>query len=104
VHIDDFARYVRRAALTWEALRVVYNFVLLVEYVTSPLPLRGIFWFYGLVPFLVIANAFYCFGPLIESYAYVVFDRHMGRGRHWLFGAGLLLSTGVIVFLSRLIP
>ena len=102
--MDETRRYVKGIILAWEKLRVVYNVVLLVDYLVCSLPLWGAFWFQSFAFFAVVANAFYCFGPLLETYACVVLGRRIGRARYLLFGAGLVLSTGVVVTLSRLSP
>ncbi len=94
--MDETARYLKRASLTWEMLRVVYNLVLLAEglwilrKVLAPVFLDGpgvLILLFG-----VVANAFYCLGPLLETYAYVGFAERIGRARYVLFATGLLFS------------
>jgi len=99
--VDETRQYVRGVILAWEKLRVLYTVVLIVEGSVCP----GNLWKHLGAPLIVVANVFYCFGPLVETYACVVFGRRISRGRYLLFGAGLVFSMGVIfMFASGRIP
>jgi hypothetical protein len=105
--MDETARYLKKAWLTWERLRIAYNLVLLVEGLTClfflwqlgkcadhacPALLGG--WTV-VIPFGVAANVFYCLGPLAETYVCVLLGHRLGRARYSLFAAGLLFSMCV---------
>lgn len=111
--MDETTRYLKKACLAWEKLRVVYNALLLVEGLIGLWTLRrlgeradhlcpnvfgpGVWRF--IILFGVVANVFYCVGPLVEAYTSVVLARRMNRGRYVLFVAGLLFSMYVILCL-----
>ena len=104
--MDETVRYVSRACLAWERLRLVYNLVLLVVGLACSWRLRdthlfllGGYWG-GVVLFGTIANVFYCLGPLLETYACALCGREMDRQRYLLFAAGLFLSMRVVVILT----
>lgn len=111
--MDETGRYLERAWLAWEKLRIVYNTVLLVEGLTSVYFLWqldkiadyhyrfGSSWLGFAILFGVVANVFYCLGPLAEACVHRLLGRGMGRARYSLFAAGLLLSTGLIFLLAR---
>ena len=99
--MNETRRYVRGVILAWEKLRVLYTVVLIVQGSVCPWNL----WKHLGALLIVVANVFYCFGPLLETYACVVFGRRTSRGRYLLFGAGLVFSVGVIfMFTSGRIP
>ena len=114
--MDETGRYRKQAWLAWEKLRVVYNLVLLVEGLTwlwpmwevekvteNPYYRMGPFLWGGAILFGVVANVFYCLGPLAEVWAYRVLGWRMGRARYFLFAAGLLFSIVVVFLLGRVI-
>lgn len=110
--MDETVGYLKRAVLDWEALRIVYNIILLAEGLIFLWFLRGLEEASGhvcaaligvwgsIIAFGVIANFMYCFGPVAEVYALSVLGRRLGRGRYLLFAAGLLFSMGVIAALG----
>ena len=111
--MDETARYPKKAWLAWERLRVVYNLVLLVvglpclwllwllqEYVGQSYGFFS-FWCLSTILFGVVANAFYCLGPLAEVGVYRVLRLRIGRARYGSFAAGLLLSIRVILLLAH---
>jgi hypothetical protein len=104
--MDETARYLKRAILTWEVLRGVYNLAFLVQLECSSQLLKLAAQRPGftdpcmvLIVLLGIANAVYSLAPLLEIYACVFHSWRIGRSRYALFAAGLLLSVGVLLFL-----
>ncbi len=100
-------QYLGYVCLTWEKWRLAYNLVLFAEFCLLPLFLReGIAnqaaspgWVRYIVC-AVLANAYYCFGPCLELYAYVLLGRRIGLGRYLLLAMGLLfliLWMGMII-------
>ena len=111
--MDEAVRYLKTVCLTWEKLRVVYNLILFVEALACHMYLRQVLQGFladdqyrlGIILFGVVANMFYCLGPLLETCAYVVLGRRIQRARLLLFAAGLVFSTGLILTLAtELIP
>lgn len=107
--MEETAHYLKGARLAWEKLRIVYNLILLVQGLTCVYflweldkmaqypPYRLGPWWAGAFLFGMVANAFYCLGPLAEVGVYRVLRLRIGRARYLLFAAGLLLSVGVIL-------
>ena len=93
---------IRHSVLRWEALRALYNLVLLIEGLYLSSGLIGTFgvWAYVFRTVMVgvTANTFFSLGPLSETYLSLVGIR-MGRGRYVLFGIGLLFSVLVVLAL-----
>lgn len=110
--MDDTTRYLRVTWLTWVKLLVVYNIVLLVEGLTCLYFLwqlgevvghrcAALLHPWGIINRLAItANLFYLFGPLAETYAFLLLRRGIGRGRYLLFAVGLSLSVSVLIALA----
>lgn len=112
--MDETRQCLRGVILAWEKLRVVYNLVLVVQGLTwvsamcevekvTEKPyyrVSGASWAYAVL-FGMVANAFYCVGPLAEAAAYRLFGWRMARARYFLFAAGLLLSMGLELALLR---
>jgi len=107
---DEIARYLRRTWVTWEALRIPYNLVLLVDGLTWLQLLRllgkytgrhfhvlygGQFWF-PIFLFAIAANGFYLLGALVETYCYLILGLRLDRARGFLFTCGLLFSMYMI--------
>jgi len=95
---------IKRAIVSWEKLRLIYNVVLLLEGLFVSWCVWSIFesslqYVWAVVVFGLTANAFYCMGPLVEVYASVIYGRRLGRYRYLLFAAGLLFSMIVIAYL-----
>jgi|GEM_PF-1302471 len=111
--MDETVPYPKKAWLAWEKLRILYNLVML----GVGLPCLWLLWLleesvgqsYGFFSFWclstglfgVVANAFYCLGPLAEVGVYRVLRLRIGRARYGLFAPGLLLSMGVELALLR---
>jgi len=101
--MDEGTRYLRKACLGWEKLRVVYTLALLFT-ALGPSLLRGkslirmlsdkdvLVW---LALLLVVANGFYCLGPLAEIGLYAFTGRRFGRARYALFAAGFLVMLAL---------
>ena len=110
---DETARYQKQAWLAWERVRIVYNAVLFVQGLTSVYFLWqldkiadyhyrfGSSWVGFAILFGVVANVFYCLGPLAEACVHRLIGRGMVRARYFLFAVGLLLSMGLILLLAR---
>ena len=97
--MNESAQYLRTACLAWEKLRLVYNMFLVVEYLMIPLHIRlyvaeqtavNYLLLYSLC--VVVANGFYCLGPLLEIYTCAILGRQIGRGRYILFATGCIFS------------
>lgn len=93
--------------MPWEKLRIVYNLVLLVQGLTcewflwqfhkiTHYPPRVDSHVAEAIVFAVLANAFYCLGPLAEACVYRALRWRMGLTTYPLFGPGLLLSMCAI--------
>ena len=100
--MNETVRYLRRAYLAWAALWVVYNLLLLAEAFVYPGHVQYVgdqtshrFWIL-VVGFGVLANAFYCLGPLIDVYACVFLGFRLGPDRYLLFAVLLVISTAVV--------
>ena len=89
----------------WELLRLGYNFVLLIIGLALSYKLIPYFGSVGylrnIIIFGAVANVFYCLGPIIELYLYVLGVK-IGKVRYILFGLGLAFSVAVILALSGL--
>jgi hypothetical protein len=112
--MDESARYVKSVRVAWEKSRIIYNAVLLLEGLTwacamwevekvteNPYYRVGGMWSLAIV-FGVVANAFYCLGPLAEVCAYRFLGWRMSRARYLLFAGGLLFSIAVVFFFGHL--
>lgn len=101
--------HLRKIWLTWEKLRILYNYILFSEGVTWLLFLRLLgaitgqgSYLYG--PYLwqsvfiigLFANLFYFLGPLMELLVCVVAGHRAERLRPYLFMAGLFFSMFLI--------
>lgn len=92
---------------SWFRLGLLYNAILLMEglacswdimpWLNSNLALVGGYWGFVFL-FGLVANVFYCLGPLIEGYVLVFLKRPLARARLALWSAGLLFSM-LVVFL-----
>ena len=101
--MDDGTRYLRRACLAWEKLRVAYTLALLCITI-GPALLRGkslvrmlsdkdvLVW---LALLCAVANGFYCLGPLLEISVHTFTGRKLRGGRYALFAAGILFMLGL---------
>lgn len=100
--MDETAHYLKRASLTWETLRIPYNLVLVVLACSGALKRDDVH--YGgeypsaVVMFFLVANSFYCLGPLLEIYFWCIFGWQIGRVRYVLFAAGIVVSIGVVLW------
>lgn len=88
--------YNRSALIWWEKMRVVYNIVLLGAALLLAFPLCAKDPF-GAFLFGVVANAFYCLGPLADLYYNILYKRKLGGQRYTLFILGLLFSMFVML-------
>lgn len=100
--------------LGWEKLRIYYNAPLLVEGLVGLSYLRhlgekaghrcpnifGSHVWVVIITFAVLANVFYCLGPLAEISLVALRIRWTRRARHLLFTVGLLFSTLIILGLA----
>lgn len=89
----------------WEKLRLIYNGILLlpgigvlVLWITRqnlPVPVAVV----GGILFGIGANVAFMLGPLAELYLRGLFRKgaSLGRGRLLIFGAGLVVSAGVML-------
>ena len=99
---QDTGGYLKKAVYSWEMLRLAYNAVLLTQGLCFTWGgVRGFFsttlaYVLAIVVFGLSANAFYCLGPLVETYAFAIYGKRLGNYRYALFGLGLLFSMGVI--------
>jgi hypothetical protein len=101
--MDDGTRYLRKASLSWEKLRVVYTLALLCTTI-GPSLLKGkslvrmlsdkdvLVW---LALLCTVANGFYCLGPLLEIGVHTFTGRKLRGGRYVLFTAGILFMLGL---------
>jgi hypothetical protein len=84
----------------WEKRRLIYNAVLLVWGGFWSLGFIDYFgwvgYFFNVLAFGLVANVFYCLGPLCEVYASVLLNRSLGRYRSLLFGLGMAFSSVVV--------
>ncbi len=105
---------VQDAWLGWEKMRIYYNAVLLVEGLVGLSYLRhlgekaghhcpnvfGSHVWVVIIIFAVLANVFYCLGPLAEISLVSLRIRWTLRARYLLFTAGLLFSILIILGLA----
>jgi hypothetical protein len=92
----------------WEKLRLLYNGIMLLPgigvlilWVTrAKLPVAGALTFGVLVG--ISANVAFFLGPLAELYLRALFwhGDEIGKGRQFIFFAGLLVSAGVVLVSS----
>ena len=109
-HLQEAAAYLKKTWLAWERLRIFYNVILLVEGLLCLEYLRylavksghlcanifGTRIWLMIIVFGVLANAFYCFGPLAEVFLITISKHRFARARSLLFAAGLLFSMFII--------
>ena len=104
--------YLQRALTAWAGLWIVYNGVLLGEglnvgslgYVFRRQ--FSLFWsgvsgtdIGFVIVFGIVANAFYCLGPLGECYYCILLGRRLGWRRYVLFALGLAFSMFLVFFM-----
>jgi len=101
--MNETARYLKRASLTWELLRVIYNAVLLWGALACPAQQRQFiarhfgFGYWGYTVLLIaVANAFYCLGPLLDIYACTILGFRLGPDRYLLFATGLVFCIAYV--------
>jgi hypothetical protein len=102
--MNETAHYLKRASLAWEIMRAVLNAVLLTHACTRPADFRQFiaahtslgYWGYAML-LIVIANAFYCLGPLVDIYACVLIGWRLRAARYLLFAAVLAFLIFLIV-------
>ena len=96
--VDDVHNRIGRLAVTWEKLRFLYNLILVVAILLAafarPVRLTGTGFWSEIVLGILVANAAYCLGPLIDGYL-----NWFGLRLKWmtlvLFGLGTLAATAV---------
>lgn len=109
-YLHEAAAYLKKTWWGWEKLRIIYNVVLLAEGLLCLWYLRylavksghlcvnvfGTRIWMMIIVFGVLANAFYCFGPLAEVFLITISKRRFARAKNFLFAAGLLFSMFII--------
>ncbi len=109
VFADHAAMQLRVIWLTWEKLRILYNFILLSEGINGLLILRllgtvtkhdGLLYGPALWKVVILlgvfANLFFFLGPIVETVVCAVIGSRSEGCRPYLFMAGLFFSMYII--------
>lgn len=98
--------YLRDAFWEWERLRLVYNCILLCYGLRLLYPMHHLYgqWLalaFGACLFGLLANTFYCLGPLVDFYLDTFLKVRLHQGRRVLFVLGLGLSMLAMMLAGR---
>ncbi len=115
--VDGTAPHLKETYRVWGLLWVAYNAILLVYGLIMLGSLRALagsvdhlycrslfgdkLWF-GVTFFGVVANVFFCPGPLADTYVCIFLTPRLGRWRYALFAAGLLFWMHLIFWAGRI--